>query len=285
MKEFTKKVIEQIIDIYNYEFDNDNKELIMSLFMQVFSYKFDDRIDKTIKFKNIKDIADKTWGGLNNRTNELVGIPIFTDEKEKNKFYSLDLNKKTEYILNEIRGSIVHGAFTINNDGTIKITDKLFQMTFEFDCIVDICYIIINELTIDNDRIKQLYEFLKFIENLKNTSYDYNKSKIEYSFLDLKYPIILFNMLPMNEDDFHNNQEYSELIIKLFSDKEFYRNGNLKDDTPLKVNELFKLRNCIAHDGQYYNNGDDLILFDHKISYVFNCLKLDELFEKGIQKK
>ena len=277
MRTFTKKTLEQIKNIYDCKFNNDNKELTMSLFMQLFSYKFDDRIDSSIKFKDIQSITDATWKPLDKKTHELVGIPIFNDNDEKNKFYSYDLNGKTEYILNEIRGSIVHGAFIINDDGTITITDKMFQMTFEFECIIDICSIIMNELNITEEKEKHLYDFLQFIRDLSKTSDEYNKSKIEFLFSDLKYPIILFNLLPMNEDDFHNDIEYSDFIIKLFSDKEFYKNGRLKDDTSLRVNELYKLRNCIAH-GQYYSNGEDLILFDHRNTFIFNCIKLDELF-------
>ena len=284
MKKFTKKVIEQIGDIYNYNFNNANKELIMALFMQFFSYKFDDRIDSSMKFKDIQSITNTTWRQLDSKTNELVGIPIFTDQDEKNKFYSKDLNSKTEYILNEIRGSIVHGAFEINEDGTIKITDKMFQMTFEFDCIVDICSIITNELSITEKNEKHLCDFLSFVRNLYNNSDEYNKSKVEFSFSDLKYPLILFNLLPMNEDDFHNDLEYANFIIKLFSDKEFYKIGRLKDKTALRVNELYKLRNCIAH-GQYFSNGDDLILYEHKDTFIFDCSKLDELSESKINKK
>ena len=158
-------------------------------------------------------------------------------------------------------------------------------MTFEFECIIDICYIIMNELNIAEEKEKHLHDFLQFVKNINKTSNEYNKSKIEYTFSDLKYPIFLFNLLPMNEDDFHNDMEYSDFIINLFSDKEFYKNGRLKDNTSLRVNELYKLRNCIAH-GQYYSNGDDFVLYDYKDTFIFNCLKLNELFEnKNIYKR
>ena len=277
MRLFTKKAIDQIENIYAFNFHNDNKELIMLLFMQIFSYKYDNRIDTSIKFKNIQAITNKTWREIDNKTNELVGIPFFKDGRERNKFYSLSLNEKTEYIINEIRGSIVHGSFVINDDGTITIIDELFQMTFEFECIVDICTTIMSELNIDEEKEKHLYDFLLFVSNINNTSDDYNKSKVEHYFSLLKYPIILFALLPMNEDDFHNDTEYSDYITRLFSDKEFYKNGRLKDNATLRVNELYKLRNCIAH-GQYYANNGELILFDHRESFVFNTAKLDELF-------
>ena len=282
MRTLTSKVINQINDIFSYNFKNKNKELIMSLYMQIFSYKFDDRIDSSIKFKDIQSITNATWVQLENKTNELVGIPIFNDKNEKNKFNSYDLNNKTEYILNEIRGSIVHGAFKINDDGTITITDKMFQMTFEFECITDICSIITKELNITDTKEKHLYDFLEFVRNLDKMPDEYNKSKMEFSFSDLKYPMILFNLLPMNESDFHNDKEYSEFITNIFSDKEFYKNGRLKDDTSLRANELYKLRNCIAH-GQYYNDKDDLILYDNKNTFVFNCIRLDELFGKNLK--
>lgn len=288
MRNFTKKVIEQIGDIYNYNFNNANKELIMALFMQFFLYKFDDKIESLIKFKNIQSITDATWKPSGNNSNELVGIPIFMDDDEKNIFYSCNLNSKTEYILNEIRNSIVHGDFFINDEiitiiKTIKddVTGKrkeVFRMNFEFECIVDICSIIMNELGINCENEKHLYEFLLFVKDMSKRDYDYNKKRIDHYFFDLKYPIILFNLLPMNEDDFHNDSEYANFIIKLFSDKEFYKNGRLKNNTILRSNELYKLRNCIAH-GQYYVNNDELVLFDHKENFVFNCLRLDELFE------
>ena len=287
MRTFTKKVLEQIGNIYDYKFNNDNKELIMSLFMQLFSYKFDDRIESTIKFKNIQDITNTTWKPSGYKSDKSVGVPIFKEDEEKEKFYSYDLNSKTEYILNEIRNSIVHGDFFINDekitiiktikDDTTGHQKEVFRMNFEFECIVDICTIIMNQINITDDKEKHLYNFLQFIRNLNKNSDEYNKSKIEFLFSDLKYPIVLFNLLPMNEDDFHNDIEYSDFIIKLFSDKEFYKNGRLKADTSLRVNELYKLRNCIAH-GQYYINGEDLILFDHKDTFIFNCVKLDELF-------
>lgn len=282
MRIFTERVIKQISDIYSCNFENSNKELIMSLYMQLFSYKFDNKVDSSIKFKDIQDITNATWIQSNNKTNEMVGIPIFTDDNEKNIFYSYDLYKKTEYILNKIRGSIAHGAFRLNDDDTITITNIKFQMTFEFECIIDICSVIMNELNYTDDKEQHLYEFLLFVRNLDKTSDEFNKSNIEFLFSDLKYPIILFNLLPMNEDDFHNDTEYSDYIINLFSNKEFYKNSKLKDDKSLRPNELYKLRNCIAH-GQYYIDGDDLVLYDHKGIFIFNCLKLDELFENKLK--
>lgn len=280
MRSFTKEVIEQIEDIYNCNFYNDNKELIMVLFMQIFSYKFDDRISDEIKFKNIQEITSKVWiKEMPNKTNEIVGIPYIYDDKDKNVFIFRDQNGKTSFILKKIRNAIVHGDFIINEDGTITINDgNKFSMCFEFDCIVDICNIIASELTFNEENIKKLYNFLEFVKNMKNTPEDYNKLKIEHNFYTLKYPVILFNLLPMNEDDFHNNKEYSDFIIKLFSDKEYYKKGRLKDNTTLRVNELYKLRNCIVH-GQYYTADYDLILFDHKDTFVFNCLRLDELLK------
>lgn len=285
MRIFTKEVIEQIKDIYNCNFNNDNKELIMALFMQIFSYKFDDRITNEIKFKNIQEITNKVWiKGITNKTNEKVGIP-FIYEEDINMFISCDRNGKTAFILNKIRNGIVHGDFIINEDSTITINDgNKFNMTFEFDCIVDICNIIAAEINVNEENMKKLYDFLEFVKNMKNTSDDYNKLKIEHNFYTLKYPVILFNLLPMNEDDFHNNMEYSEFIIKLFSDKEYYKKGRLKDNTALRANELYKLRNCIAH-AQYYSVDYNLILFDHKDTFVFNCLRLDELLENKIKHK
>ena len=60
--------------IYDCEFNNNNKMLIMTLFMQFFSCKFDDRLDSLIKFKDIQSIAEATWKLLDKKANFILMI-------------------------------------------------------------------------------------------------------------------------------------------------------------------------------------------------------------------
>ena len=93
-------------------------------------------------------------------------------------------------------------------------------------------------------------------------------------FRNLRYPIILFNMLPMNEDDFHNNYDYAEEVVNLFGTRDKYKNGNFKGQDRLSVTELYKLRNFIAH-GLYFFDVDDFVLFQNKEMFIFNCREID----------
>ena len=275
MRAFTEKVISQVYDLYDGNFTNDNKELIMALFMQMFSYKFDDRVDNTIKFKDIDSIIKTVWKPIvYDKHNDKIGIPDFFNKNDRNEFYAFDIQKKTEYLLEHIRNAIVHDDFRINNDGTVTIVGrkeqiknnqknyvKVFQMTFEFECIVDICFIIQKELGITEQHVKHLYDFLLYVKDLKNHDDEYNKAKLEFNFLDLKYIVILFNLLPRHDKDLDIDRDHIDFIIKLFNDKRFFVSGRLKDDQPLKEDDLSKLRNCITH-GDYTYSHDDLTLYD-----------------------
>lgn len=279
MRTFTQKALEQIFNIYNNNFNSKNEELVMALFMQLFSYNYDDRIEKNVKFKNILDVASKVWvsdSSFLKKTNEQVGIPIFLSSDEEKKYNSFDKILKTEYILNEIRGSIVHGNFNINDDGTITIRDKYFYMTFEFDCIVDICNIISNEFEI-TDVKNDLFNFCVFLKNISKNSEEYNREVLDKKYKELKIPILLFNLLPMNEDDIHNNPEYIDYILRLINKKQYYKKGILKNDKPLEVRELYKVRNCIAHCEYYFTNGN-LVLYDHDDIFEFDCNLIEKTF-------
>lgn len=46
----------------------------MTLFMQFFSCKFDDRLDSLIKFKDIQSIAEATWKLLDKKANFILMI-------------------------------------------------------------------------------------------------------------------------------------------------------------------------------------------------------------------
>ncbi|MBQ6324155.1 MAG: hypothetical protein IJI22_04945 [Bacilli bacterium] len=290
MKDFTSKVLEELNALYSGRFDNNFSELIMALFMQIFSYQYDNDTADSIKYKNIDEIMKVVW--TNDAPKEingyLLGMPYIGDQVAKSKFYECDDRGKTEYILNEIRNSIVHGSFNIDSsNNTISIyNDRTdFNMIFNFDCIVDVCNLIFESLYSDSEVAKDLFEFKTFIENISSYDEEYIMSKLEKTeFRNLRYPITLFNMLPMNEEEFHKNYDYALEIAKLFVMRDRYKNGNFKEQNSLSANELYKLRNFIAH-GLYFFDRDDFVLHQNKEMYIFSCSEIDYYLEKKYDKK
>lgn len=262
MRTFTNQVLNQLDDLYSMKFESNYKELIMAIFMQIFSYHYDDRNSDEFKFNNIEDITKKVWvsGGIPNKTNEDVGVPKLLTESAKKLFYDYDINGKTRYILNKIRSSIVHGDFFINEDGTITINDKHFSMVFEFDCIVDICNILYNLYFAKVGVLQELFDFKNFISNIKQYDLDYiNKGLMSYDIL--RYVIVLFNVLPMNEDNIHNDISYINHILTFFPKRKYFENNQLVDEKDVEQKDLSKLRNCITH-GEYLLDGEVFILYD-----------------------
>jgi hypothetical protein len=201
---FGKKNVEFINEL-NYVFDNDTykgelpknlENLIMSVYMQIFSYNFDDRRENELKFENISNITKKVWiNNETNRTNTEVG-KIYMQKKYIPEFQEKTKDEQTVYVLEEIRNSVVHGDFIINNDGTVTIFNhdddgnETFKMTFEFECITDICEIISNNSTF-KDVSPELLNVLSIIQNInKNMRDKKGFSSISQSFHDLKYPIL-----------------------------------------------------------------------------------------------
>ena len=262
MRAFTNSVLSQLDDLYSMKFERDYKELIMAIFMQIFSYHYDDRNSDELKFSNIEDITKKVWvsGGIPNKTNEDVGVPKLLTESAKKLFYDFDTNGKTRYILNKIRASIVHGDFTINEDGTITINDKHFSMVFEFDCIVDICNILYDLYFAKVGVLQELFNFKNFISNIKQYDLDYiNKELISYDLL--RYVIVLFNILPMNDDDIHNDISYINHILNFFPKRKYFEDNQFIDEKDVEQRDLAKLRNCITH-GEYLLDDELFILYD-----------------------
>lgn len=290
MKDFTGLVLNELNSLYNIKLDSGFNELIMALFMQIFSYHYDNHTSNDIRYNDIDKIMKIVWTKEQPKqiANSFLGVPYFNDEVSKSEFTEMDNVGKTEFILNKIRNSIVHGSFKIDSsNNTISIYDDRdgFEMIFEFACIVDICNLIFESLYSDCEVAKELFDFKTFIENISSYDEEYVRSQLEKTeFRNLRYPIILFNMLPMNEDDFHNNYDYAEEIINLFVTRDKYKNGSFKGQDRLSITELYKLRNFIAH-GLYFFDIDDFVLYQNKEMFIFSCREIDfyleEKFGKG----
>ena len=221
MKDFTGLVLNELNSLYNIKLDSGFNELIMALFMQIFSYHYDNHTSNDVKYNDIDKIMEIVWIKEQPKqiANSFLGVPYFNDEVSKSEFVDMDNVGKTEFILNKIRNSIVHGSFKIDSsNNTISIYDDRdgFEMIFEFACIVDICNLIFESLYSGSEVAKELFDFKTFIENISSYDEENVRSQLEKTeFRNLRYPIILFNMLPMNEDDFHNDLEYANFIIKI----------------------------------------------------------------------
>ncbi len=283
----------------NFVFDNEKykgdkphnlENLIMSIYMQIFSYSFDDRRPSELKYEDIYDITKKVWLSEDaKKSNSEVG-KIYMLGQESEEFQAKTKEEKTEYILEEIRNSTVHGDFIINNDGTITMFnhDKdgniTFKMTFEFECIVDICEIISKNEKFDNVS-PDLLKVLSYIKGLDKQIKNNCENENNYSVMsqishDLKYPILLFHLLPINEDDFHNNKIYIDSLLELMPSREEFRKGEL-DNTrnDFNVADLSRMRNSIAHN-EYYIQDGYLHLYDSwdkkKRIISLNCSEIEE---------
>ena len=290
MKDFTGLVLNELNSLYNIKLDSGFNELIMALFMQIFSYHYDNHTSNDVKYKDIDKIMEIVWIKEQPKqiANSFLGVPYFNDEVSKSEFVDMDNVGKTEFILNKIRNSIVHGSFKIDSsNNTISIYDDRdgFEMIFEFACIVDICNLIFESLYSGSEVAKELFDFKTFIENISVYDEENVRSQLEKTeFRNLRYPIILFNMLPMNEDDFHNNYDYAEEVVNLFRTRDKYKNGNFKGQDRLSVTELYKLRNFIAH-GLYFFDIDDFVLYQNKEMFIFSCREIDFYLEEKFGKE
>ena len=290
MKDFTGLVLNELNNLYNIKLDSGFNELIMALFMQIFSYHYDNHTSNDVKYKDIDKIMEVVWIKEQPKqiANSFLGVPYFNDEVSKSEFVDMDNVGKTEFILNKIRNSIVHGSFKIDSsNNTISIYDDRdgFEMIFEFACIVDICNLIFESLYSGSEVAKELFDFKTFIENISSYDEENVRSQLEKTeFRNLRYPIILFNMLPMNEDDFHNNYDYAEEVVNLFRTRDKYKNGSFKGQDRLSVTELYKLRNFIAH-GLYFFDIDDFVLYQNKEMFIFSCREIDFYLEEKFGKE
>ena len=290
MKDFTGLVLNELNSLYNIKLDSGFNELIMALFMQIFSYHYDNHTSNDVKYKDIDKIMEIVWIKEQPKqiANSFLGVPYFNDEVSKSEFVDMDNVGKTEFILNKIRNSIVHGSFKIDSsNNTISIYDDRdgFEMIFEFACIVDICNLIFESLYSGSEVAKELFDFKTFIENISVYDEENVRSQLEKTeFRNLRYPIILFNMLPMNEDDFHNNYDYAEEVVNLFRTRDKYKNGSFKGQDRLSVTELYKLRNFIAH-GLYFFDIDDFVLYQNKEMFIFSCREIDFYLEEKFGKE
>ena len=235
---------EEFINELNFAFDNSTykgnkpknlENLIMSMYMQIFAYNFDDRRPSTLKYSDIDEITRKVWIPSNtNKSNPEVGI-IYLPDQEIPVFNAKTKNEQTEYILEQIRNSVVHGDIIINNDGTVTVFNNknngTFKMTFEFECITDICEIISKNSSF-KDVSPELLKLLSAIKNIDKNMKEHNSirfNNISQPFHDLKYPILLFHLLPINEDDIHNNKMYIDSLLELMPLREEYKKGKLDD--------------------------------------------------------
>lgn len=203
--QFQKNALSQL----NSEFDltntqSDNKELILSTYMSIFSYLFDDREPVKKTDTELDEIAKKCWrSDIANKTNEDVG-KVYANEKKIKQLKKIKQERGSEaysrevtkFVIENTRNAIQHGDFIVNEDGTIKVFDtkSLFELTFEFDCICDICDILKGK-----EEIKYYEDLLHKLKANQKQSLDSDTNKLLY------FDLLSNILISYNEDYAHSH--------------------------------------------------------------------------------
>ena len=257
-KKFIKRGLEQLKYIFGVDEEassQDNKELIMTTYMHIIAYAYDDRehIDKTddeileIARKTTKrDMPDSNVGKiLRCKPNDAQRLNLLRQDtsKEGRKKWSIEFSR---LILEKTRNAICHGCFNINDDGTITIDSTTqnnpFKITYNFDCLCDVC----EELATK----EQLMYYRDLLDKLKqNKKLDLTDSKNRLVYLDL-----LVNLLvSYNEDIVYSSDDIINRV------NELYR-------TQLDLKHVKHIRNSVTHHYRCFSGDDseEILILDYR---------------------
>ncbi len=248
-KRFVKRGLEQLKYIFGVDKEaspQDNKELIMTIYMHIIAYAYDDRehIDKTddeileiARKTTRRDTPDSNVGKVlrckardAQRLNDLRG----NTSEEGQKIWSIEFSR---FILEKTRNAICHGCFTINDDGTITIDNtnrnNPFKITYNFDCLCDVC-----EELAPRD---QLMYYRELLDNLKqNKKSDLKKPRNRLVYFDL-----LVNLLiSYNEDEVYSSADIINKVNELCG-------------TSLDLEQIKHIRNSVTHHYRRLSGDDD----------------------------
>lgn len=245
--QFQKHALAQL----NSEFEltntqSDNKELILSTYMSIFSYLFDDREPVEKSDSELDKISKKCWkSDIANKTNEDVG-KVYANETKINQLKQIKQERGSEaysrevtkFVIENTRNAIQHGDFIVNDDGTVKVfnTKSLFELTFEFDCICDICDILKGK-----EETKYYEDLLHKLKSNKKQPLDSDTDKLLY------FDLLSNILISYNEDYAHSH----------------ISNFNRLYSTNLTSSSLGHIRNSSTH---HYRtiSGNTINILDYK---------------------
>ena len=275
-KEFINKALQELKGIFGIEgtASQNNRELIMTTFMHIVSYQYDDRepINKTdeeileiARRTTKRDTPDSNVGKiLRCRPEDAQRLNILHEDtsEEGRKKWSIEFSK---FILEKTRNAICHGCFIINDDDTITIDNtnpnNPFKITYQFDCLCDVCKELANK-----EQLKYYEELLGSLKEGKPISFEDSKNKLIY--FDL-----LVNLLVS-----YNEQEvYSEEFVNKF---------NELTGSHFNLQQIKHIRNSVTHHYRCFmeDNEDEICILDYRdknrdrISSNFN-LNFDKIID------
>lgn len=257
-KKFVRRGLEQLKSIFGVDEESssqDNKELIMTIYMHMIAYAYDDRekIDKTDD--EILEIARKTV--RRNTPDSNVGKVLKCKPETAQRLNLLRKDTSDEgikkwgiefsrFILENTRNAICHGSFKINDDGTITIEDPTpnnpFEITYDFDCLCETC-----EELADKE---QLMYYRELLDHLKqNTKTDLNDSKNKLVYFDL----LINLLLSYNEKEVNRSSNLINKVNELYG-------------TSLDLERIKHIRNSVTHHYRCFPEGDDenIIILDYR---------------------
>lgn len=257
-KKFVKRGLEQLKSIFGVDEEassQDNKELIMTTYMHIIAYAYDDRehIDKTddeileiAKKTTKRDTPDSNVGKiLRCKPNDAQRLNLLRQDtsEEGRKKWSIEFSR---LILEKTRNAICHGCFNINEDGTITIDNTTpnnpFKITYYFDCLCDVC-----EELADKE---QLMYYRDLLDNLKqNTKSDLTNPKNKLVYFDL-----LVNLLiSYNEDEVYSSDDIINKVNELYG-------------THLDLEHIKHIRNSVTHHYRCFSGDDDgeILVLDYR---------------------
>ena len=257
--EFSQRALQCLNNQFGLEDDVvGNKELMLSTYMTIFSKLFDDREPLSKSDDELLEIVKTAYRSssttpLPKYSNPLCGRPLWnpidrkaliaiqSSEGESDRYKKLFAKK----ILTYTRNAIQHGNFDLNDDGTITLwetyhnkPDKKFEITYEFDCLVDIC-----------DKLKgktELLSFEAFLEHLKS-------NKKETLPLTDDNKLIYFDLFTNTLIAYNSHLAYDENNIYEF---------NQRYGTALDRSKIAHIRNSSTHSYRTINN-DTINVIDY----------------------
>ena len=305
--DFSLKNIMQIDDVLNGR-NNNNKELLQSLYMTIFSkYNDDIKVDENYsvteefartvyRFKG-EELPSKL---MNRRTSEQDIGTVFMTTDEYNKLYKIWKNRNIEefrmeivqYTLENIRNRMMHGDFEniVDKEGNdiVKISPYGFKAKFYFDCITEFYEAISEEIQRRVRKEDSLFDFEEMLLG-KNNDIANDKDKLMSVLLPLYInSFITYNSknkgeinkirkrIGKNEEDFMYKCRFIDTYYKDKNEDSFiYKVANYNRQNCEKTynaHQIFEhLRNSAVHN--YFKCKDGMF-------YIYDYEKIEK--ENGV---
>ena len=250
LKKATRQLYSIMIDNENYE---DNRELIMCIYSTAISRHFDTIEETPITDEEAKEYTERCWVSQKDDGQPVEQNWNYYHRGTYNEMALLCSKEKDVEVqkmilckdfLSRTRKALCHGDFAFkkqsNGIDKVEIDDGFFRINYDFDCLVDVCKILLEKYT-----TKDLTDLIDRINN--NDKFDVHNNEI-----DKKLFVYLYTMMALsfNQKEFENNiKEYSTYF-------------GLRPNTDTKLRHSLKtIRNGIVHN-TWNIQGNKIIIED-----------------------